>query len=104
MLSLLVLTVHRQCVGVPIVGRDDRDDRKQWSGVACSLDGAKLVAVVGGYNGAGGHIYMSSDAGPRHHSASPPHHPARACTLRTYIFAQQARHGKPAKQCIPGAL
>jgi len=74
--AALVLFLH-SCFAV-VLERDRRDDRKLWSGVACSLDGSKIVAVVGGYNGAGGYIYMSSDAGLTWHAGNSEVHSWRA--------------------------
>src|SRR5437868_742226 len=34
-----------------------------WKGIACSSDGMKLAAIVGGQSGAVGTIYTSSNAG-----------------------------------------
>ena len=65
---LAVLTIHSSFAVTHQEGgketyADHRDDRKQWSGVASSADGNRLAAVIGGYHGAQGHIYVSADAG-----------------------------------------
>ena len=60
----LVLLSLQLCIAVaPPDTRGHDDDRKLWSGVASSSDGANIAAVIGGFRGAGGHIYVSRDAG-----------------------------------------
>ena len=53
------------CLAVGVLDNDNHhgDDRRQWWGVASSSDGNRLVAVVGGLEGAEGRIYVSSDKG-----------------------------------------
>ena len=65
--SLLLLSLQLCLATAP--DHHDHDDRKLWSGVASSSDGMRLTAVVGGYRGAGGHIYLSADAGKSWSSA-----------------------------------
>ena len=43
-----------------------------WSGVACSADGIKLVAVAGGYSVAAGAIYTSTNSGATWTMSSAP--------------------------------